>query len=1545
MTRLNKRILLIIFICFAAIFLALGALFFPRVEKKVSAYADVNEGNPKITDATDADLAGKGYKKYKDFFHYDGSRNRYFASVYFHEYLNADTVNKYNIFYKTTSGAGSVTFTNGGAILVRPDGTEIKKCLDDLHGPMYDPSDFYINKQDFENPTASPINGTYTVKGYGYLISGDRVYQREEFQFIIDTVAPLGTLKGVSNKGFTKTDVTFTWSESEATATLDGKAYTSGSNISAEGSHTIRLTDVAGNISTYSFTIDRTAPVGELSGVNENGYAVGDVTFKWTENNLTATLNGEPYTKGTVIFEEGEKNIVLSDRAGNTTSYSFIIDRSPPEITGFNEYTNENITFSVTEKYSKIAKWEYRHNGVVITKTVGNLQTIAPSIAMHGEQSNGVWELRATDICDNVSEWIPIKYVYRETFGNSENIYNKYFIPAFYKVTLSQKNYPSCYGTYEFAEYGAALSFATAKEWECRVIELNGGKEWNYVTASNESARTIYTDRAELDTVINKYARANIGERSILGKSGTELNNPTDELGVTRADALTRQIDELPAVLSEYAADLYMLVPVNCSFSAPAKVVEGNSTSLTVRFISDGISLREGSRINLDYGEPLKSIISEQGWYLVEESDRCGNFERYLLYVDVESPKITADVTHGSGDIEEVVFTENYISENTETMRYLAFDIQSLTDNIDDYVMLNIDGRGLSSAMFVSGDTLPVLTYENGFYGVYTVSIYDRSLNLLEFVIYIAGEEPSLRYSSLTNDTACTFTIQINDSKNEIVDVKIYKVFYDGTREALTEDSVGTAVCADNLIYKMTVGGKYVFEFRDLYGRIVSTNPIFYLKGLPTATLRGVRDGGVTKNDVKVTYDATCTVELSVLKGGEWIETDLFSISEGAERNTLSIAAGRDTSAVYKLLLYTTADRNLFTEYSFEIDGIPPEVQIRTESGGGVEPETVTTENFYITWAEAGYSVWYRKGNAIADDVYSKDTVIKAAGTYKFTVLDAVRNELVFSVTLDNSVDYSLDGTTSTLLENGSYVTRGNFIFTVLEPWSLFEVRSSNGLNVVNGQKIDTDGTYVISVKDVYGNSLSLTLIIDKLPPVPKITTESGRLVSSGARINEAFSVTCDEENANIKYSSGGGFTAYDGALLGESGNYTFTLTDWVGNFVDVRIVIDKMLSYSVNGTYVFDDNGRLISKSWLSISLKEEMSDFYILSEDGTEYAADKRISAVGEYEVYMCDASGNEITLLLVIDKTPPTIELVGVENGIAVDGAVTVRFSDYSSAYYRRNDGEKISVTSGTVLVNEGTYTVTALDLVGNSESVKFAIDKSVDVTPSRELADGQIIAGAISFTFNEEVTATLDKDGNQRPYSHGNITELGDYSLMVTDNYGNSQTFRWCIVAAKAKSYALSMGDCTVEITRGGEVYSAEIDGDVLNLKESGKYLLTFRNKTESWTLELEVDNSPPSVQIENTGKSVKIFNPNKEGMTYTLYRDGKQVSFNMGSSAELTEKGNYKLVCTDEVGNVTEYTFSLEYMGTMTIVLIAVVSVLALAAIIALVVIRLRHKKY
>ncbi|MBD5584504.1 MAG: leucine-rich repeat domain-containing protein [Clostridia bacterium] len=1245
------------------------------------------------------------------------------------------------------------------------------------------------------------------------------------------------------------------------------------------------------------------------------------------------------FNSGTVFSDEGYYVIEVQNSFTASVTYFFKIDKSAPVINSYDKYTNSPFTMSATDKYSKVDYWEVRFNSGTIQSYNSKTVTIDG-----GASSNGVWSIRVADDAGNVSDWVTINYAYRETFGNISDIYNSYHVPTYYVATLSQKNYPDYYGSYTFADYNSALRFTTQKEWDCRVIVMEGGKSWNYVSASNENTRQIYTERAELDTVIDKYARKNISERKIMGKNGNELSNPTDNAGVTRVDALTHQLPALPSLLSAYSNYSYMLALAGDCLEMPRGLVEGNKITATIQYLSDGISLRIGNKIELSYGTAFKDVVNEQGWYLITEQDICGNVEKYLIFIDLQQPDVLAEVEYGSCSKEIINFNQTYIDENDGAMRYVAFNFQSITDNIDEFVMLTLSGRNLDE-QYLWGDELPVLNFENGYYGAYTVTAYDRSHNVISFVVYIAGASPSLKNTSLTNETACTFTVQINDSYNEITDIKLFKVYYDGTEERLFVDSFDTEIGVQNLVYKMAVGGKYIFEFTDLYGRTVRTAPIFYMKGLPTATLRGVKDGGLTKNDVSVTFNSDASAELYALRDGEWVLTELYELAQGVSSKTMRITASPAMTAVFKVLLFVTNDRNLFTEYTFEIDGIPPSVVIMTDTGEFVLPDTVTTKSFLIDWTEAGYKAYYRKAGALSDETYIKGSYIKAAGSYEFTVYDSARNELSFTVTLDNDVSFTLEGN-YLVMDDGSYVTRTGFVLTLTEPWSEFNIDADNGLSVLNGQKIDIDGKYNVNVKDLYGNALTLKLIVDKTPPEPIILTEDGQIISAGTRINSAFSVLCNEEGASIVWSMGLGIKAYSGELLSDAGTYTFTITDRIGNSKEFKVIIDKNISFRVNGNYSFDENGNYVSRSWLSITLTEETSTFYVIAEDGTKYGADERVTAEGAYEVFIRDTSGNELSgLYLIIDKTPPTITLDGQLTNGATGGAVTVSFSGASEAWYSFNAGAKTAIQEEQTFVFEGTYLITATDVAGNAASAMFTIDRSVDVTPSRTLASGQIIAESVSFLFGEPVTAFLQKDGVENFYTRGSISEPGEYKLKVADEFGNEKSFSWVIVPPRAREYAIKLDGLLVAVEKDGQVYSTAVTDGYMKLDETGTYRIEFNGGISSWTLNIEVDRVTPTVEIENTGKSVKISNPNKDGITYTLYLNGEKKSFNLSKVAELTDKGNYRLVCEDELGNVSEYEFELQYMGGTTIILIIVACIFVTGAVVAIVIMRFKRKVF
>ncbi|MFJ7951291.1 S-layer homology domain-containing protein [Lysinibacillus sp. NPDC096418] len=119
-----------------------------------------------------------------------------------------------------------------------------------------------------------------------------------------------------------------TWSAWEPSASNKSWVMASG-----DGSKTVymKLRDAAGNISnilTDTIVLDTTPPV--VTGVTNNGTYNTSVTITFNEG--TATLNGAAFTNGTIVSADGNYTLVVTDAVGNTTTVTFLIDKTAPQI-------------------------------------------------------------------------------------------------------------------------------------------------------------------------------------------------------------------------------------------------------------------------------------------------------------------------------------------------------------------------------------------------------------------------------------------------------------------------------------------------------------------------------------------------------------------------------------------------------------------------------------------------------------------------------------------------------------------------------------------------------------------------------------------------------------------------------------------------------------------------------------------------------------------------------------------------------------------------------------------------------------------------------------------------------------------------------------------------------------------------------------------------------------------------------------------------------------------------------------------------------------
>ncbi|WP_369435940.1 S-layer homology domain-containing protein [Lysinibacillus fusiformis] len=177
-----------------------------------------------------------------------------------------------------------------------------------------------LNGSPYTSGTDITQDGTYT------LIVTDAAGNSSTVTFKIDTTAPIVT--GVMNGGIYKSDVTVTFNE--GTATLNGTAFISGTQVTMDGVYTLVVTDSAGNVTTVNFAIDKTAPI--VTGVTNGGTYKDKVTVGFNEG--TATLNGAAFASGTEIDQDGNYTLVVTDTAGHVTTVNFTIDTVAPIVTG-----------------------------------------------------------------------------------------------------------------------------------------------------------------------------------------------------------------------------------------------------------------------------------------------------------------------------------------------------------------------------------------------------------------------------------------------------------------------------------------------------------------------------------------------------------------------------------------------------------------------------------------------------------------------------------------------------------------------------------------------------------------------------------------------------------------------------------------------------------------------------------------------------------------------------------------------------------------------------------------------------------------------------------------------------------------------------------------------------------------------------------------------------------------------------------------------------------------------------------------------------------
>ena len=1296
-------------------------------------------------------------------------------------------INNYEAYSDYTSEAATGCIIPDNQIDLAVDGVEYYKFS--YEGSVY----LYFSSNDLEDFIMTLATARVASSSKELYSDGDAYYKIEVEDvannvtiktFTIDTVEPVAELEGY-DRLYDETPIIganhlMKLNASDAnlfSISINGNVFELTEAIEYEldpscfneGLNKLLISDAAGNVMSLSFYYDTKSPI---ITANWNGITLSEgdiVSGKKSKISISvkdsyfyevrirdSVLTSNTTSVDVATWQDGALIIIAEDYAGNKTSISLYLDNSTPElvfdgITTINEnnvYSNKSVVISINDisdidlMISSDGKHYVAFDGVI--------------------EGNGTYYVYAVDQASNESQIYTVLISVIDDFGNEYSIKNGYKVNSFYVVTLPSKVFATSgkeniAGKYSFRTYDAALSWAISKEYEYRVSVTSEG--WLYVSASKESVAQIYDDYDTLMTVVQSYASAYVNaDRTVVNAANTtSYNTIMSESGQADETAFTEQNVILPSYLSEYSEYNVYLIDLDYIYN-PVKLDYGTFTGkIRYTYIANDVAIVDKVIYEFDYGLSvgvgIGAEILNQGYYLVEEFDLCGNVQTYLVYIDVEAPTVSVNVEFGDGTSKILTVNQTYVNEFGTTMYYMSLDLNNVFDNIDEFYVLTIS-CGSFSQTYLQGDELPTINAETFTSGAWTISVYDRSGNTLSFTVYIAGTSPSWTYSSLSSLKSVTFTFKTSENYNSFTNIEIFKILADGTYVKQDVDSNNTPITPSTTSYVFTEGGKFAARITDLFGRVVELGPVFFLKGLPTGTLKNVSDGGVTNQDVSFVYSDAYSLITYVFEEGEWLEypTDRYTVEYSAStaKYTAVFVANETTCYDYKLFLYNTENDTLFIEYTFRIDCVLADFYIVNADGKSIDADGSTNKSFCLTWDETDVTVKYSKVGMF-ETVYKKGTYLTGDGTYYFTIKDYAGNTLSFTVLLDTKVSFSISGTYKEV--NGIYYTSKPVTVSVSELYKSFDCTSDNDIAVLPGAAITYDGHYHIKIVDYYDNVVEFDIVIDTIAPTFELTgVENGGTGSSDVSLswNESDVATSYKVDKYKNVIS----EAANKATYSDEGAYYFLLSDLTGNSTFISFNIDK----SVDTTSSVLDGQ--ITTDVVTLTFNEEVE--LEITKDG-ELVEDPvlKISDVGTYKVEAKDVYGNVFELSFTIIY--PLYQIF------------TYDFSDSDVVSVMLNDVDvEFEVVDGILtLYQSGDYVLT----MSNSNNEAYTLKLTVDnVAPTVDIIQNEDGSVTIDNASKEDVAFVLYKDGVAVDYKLGqDLSEKGQYKLVISDGLGNQSEY--------------------------------------------------------------------------------------------------------------------------------------------------------------------------
>lgn len=1256
-------------------------------------------------------------------------------------------------------------------------------------------------------------------------------------------------------------------------------------------------------------------------------------------------------------------------------TFQFEVDKTAPSYTlkagsstiSSGSYTNQQIVYSATDENFNYIKYK-RPSSSSYSTSYASVYTVAAT-----SFNNGWWYFYAADDKSNTTTTVS---AYLDTVAPVGKVTNSS------GVTIANGGYTNSAFKYTATDAGGVSKYEVKKagtsSWTTYTsgTSITGTYGWYYFRATDKAGNVsdeykVYYDAASPSGTL--YGGTTVKS------SGTYTN--ADYIKYTASDS------------NSGLEECYVKMPRSSSYSAYASGTQ-LATEGTYSFYSKDKSGNQSTTvtITLDKTKPTGTLY---GGANVVQSGNSTN-AAYIKFVPYDAIGLSSTYVKkpGAGTFVSYISGTQLTDEGT-----YSFYATDKAGNTSETYTITLNRQIPEAQLYADNEAIPSGGYTNAEHirfesaGECFVKLPDGE----DFIEYVSGVEYykpgkytfyaqtesgtlTEHYTVVIDRTQKQLTIEnVSDGKTD-GDVTI--TWTDGDAEQfapiVSVTVNGKAYNKGTVIYTIDTG-VYEIICTDAAGNVWSTEFTSTKQNVLTETLQkeyweaADADGNLY---AFATYDAAFAFaaerENSFVRTGEW-NSESWDAGIAMDAKD-SVNAANGTYFIYKKSGNAEEEVAYFTQERLnEVIAEYAKVGIESYYYWEKTPATISDgENLY-SYSEgkkvlANSVALGENISCMLDGEQFVGTVIEGEGNHVLTVSDEWGNacdyELIIIRTAPSILYATGTGSANLVTFDRTYYFKDEVTLSILDEFdemAMFNVYDEEGtllgsFSLGETYKLIKSGSYTAEAINHFGKSETFALIISRNAPVIEIIKDE-----AGKTLDIVIKASSDDES-HIQtleiYKSVNGETwelltkdDYGTEIsvkalsysFRTSGQYRVVVTDEFRTGIDS---VTEQIEYSQptpEGILSGVENDGYTNGEVTFVWTDEATVS---LTKDGEKisYTSGQKLNENGEYVLTFRNYDGYETVYHFVIDSIAPEIKPEGLENGNTVNKDVKVLYEEQGVTAEIFKDGKLLGeYVSGTAISESGEYNIAVTDRAGNKTEVKFTIDKEVGFVIN---VNDKGLSNSVTVTADEEVTLVLTKGEEVVEYKLGDaITEVGDYTLTITDALGNKVEMSFTIVQLLVQKFEYNFDETPgfEKVLVNGE--EKRLNYGTLELLEDGTYEVGVVANGATYSFTVTVDTTAPTLKLsgvedKGTTKNGVTLSDLSEKATVEVYRNDEKVEYTFGEM--LTEAGEYRVMVTDEAGNTTAYTFEIQEGNGWIVIAVVVLVVVLLAGGVVLILLKKRN---